>query len=231
MVRRAAPNFNGKTDILNQEVYDRWDDLLWMTRERLLFNEDQLNEAEYFRTLKQPRIHDLVRNFRPGFMKVQVGSQSAWHVLPDKIVDNPETAVRLIVFKELYFVKRDPQQKLTLEFLKSEDLVQDNGEFYDFTQRMKEAGYIDIDKPNHSVSETDDRVLLRPGRVFRYQDMYIELLALDYFSILRHATANGRRSERKRLRSSAQAFVPAPDRHKVATVATDDKESEEPAGC
>jgi len=66
MVRRAAPNFNGKTDILNQEVYDRWDDLLWMTRERLLFNEDQLNEAEYFRTLKQPRIHDLVRNFRPG---------------------------------------------------------------------------------------------------------------------------------------------------------------------
>ena len=89
-----------------------------------------------------------------------------------------------------------------------EQLIKER-EFDNFILRMSRIGYVMLDGPTEDAEHPrrprlDDDVLIAPGLVFRRQDMYIELRALDYFS--NTSSDLVRRERRKALRDSATRF-------------------------
>ncbi len=103
---------------------------------------------------------------------------------------------------------RQVPQQLLLEFLRSQKLIPDANEYYRFLRIMNRLHYIDFPELS-PVEEFSDSyrgklLLVSPAQVFRYQDMYIELRGLDYFSE-RRSTLD-RHVRRLELRKNAEKF-------------------------
>jgi hypothetical protein len=183
-----------------------WSDMLWMHEERLLFDETPVDELQYWLTLSVTNVNRRINGFRPGFKQDHLGERI---IEPKEFVEKTITAARLVAWKDLYHCNsREVTQKLLFRFFKNRELVRDDGTFIHFLRTMDSIRYLDVELPEVEKSQPDLRkdFLIEPGLVLRNQDMYIELLALDYFSE-QGANSTDRRSERKNLFLEAKDLV------------------------
>lgn len=176
------------------QVEQLWNDLQWIIEMKLLFDESTQVDSRYHpllhRGLSQHQVSERIDEFSPAFNPTEE------HLRHDKkrymdyreFVENKVTAVRLIAFKDLYHItdSRVPQ-KVLLEFFSVQGLI-DADEFYGkggFLSIMNRIRYIDFPGlrrgEEFSDRHRDDPLRVEPGIVFRAQDMYVELRALDYF--------------------------------------------------
>ena len=193
----------------DERVKELWTDLAWMNEQRLLFKEKQYDKKEYFRHLTQPSVNSQIQKFRPGI--AQIGDGHRYEIVPAEFVEKITTAIRLVTLKDLFrFTNGDLPQKLVFDFMANHArIIDDDRQLFDsFIQKMKYIGYISLDKPNPEFSDSDDRVMLEPGPVFRCQDMYIELRALDYLSErgLKRGASQVRQARRLELHKNVARF-------------------------
>jgi hypothetical protein len=183
-----------------------WSDMLWMHKGKLLFDERPVDESKYSLTLAVTNVNKRINSFRPGFKHNDQGERI---IDPKEFVEKTISAARLVAWKDLYHCNnREVPQKLLFRFLRNRELAKDDGDFIRFLRTMDNIRYLDIDLPDVEKSQLDLRkdFLIEPGLVLRDQDMYIELLALDYFSE-QGADYDDRRSVRKNLLREAHDLV------------------------
>lgn len=210
MLRFKKEKVNARSKPADPHVWRLWNDLKWMDHEGLLFHE--VHEPGYVRSftphpLSQRVINDRINKFHPGFAWI---SPKRRCIVKAELVENVLTAARLIALKDLYYFNAGQvPQKLLLEFLKTQSLVSDADEFYRFLQIMRRIQYIGFSdlraEEQFSDSLRDKHLLVEPGGVFRNQDMYLELRALDYFS--QRGPSTKRRTLRKQLHERAKEFA------------------------
>src|SRR5207247_2226031 len=66
-----------------------WQDLLWMHRNKLLFDERELPKSSFFRNLAQHNVNERIRKFQPGFEMVNTRQR---RLVTSQFVDQPATA-------------------------------------------------------------------------------------------------------------------------------------------
>jgi hypothetical protein len=177
-----------------------WDVLSWMNDKKLLFDARRLDKSQFIRELSQRNVNDRIKKFRPGFEMVSTRQR---RIVPSEFVDQTATAIRLVALKDLYyFTHRRLEQKVLLQFLQQENLITGPDDYYVFLKTVKNIGYVEFDPPVSQV--VDEFFWLEPGQVFRHQDMYVELRALDFFS---ERSRRDGRDERLQLRVKAAKFV------------------------
>jgi len=189
-----------------------WNDLQWVNREGLLFREPQTGDLHYLRSftpraLAPHNVNIRIQNFHPGFELVTPKHR---RIVTAVFVDRTTSAVRLVALKDLYyFSKGQLPQKLLLEFLQRQNLTTDANEYYRFLKVMHRIRYVAFPDlpPGEQFSDrhTDQHLLVEPAQVFRNQDMYLELRALDFF--LERESPADPRAQRKQLRKNAEAFM------------------------
>jgi hypothetical protein len=196
----------GKRKAIDPRIHHLWVDLLWMHGQKLLFDEEQANESRYFLPLSSTNVNKRIKGFRPGFKQEKPRVRK---IEPKEFVDKTMTAARLIALKDLYhFNHRGVSQKLLFRFLRSQDLIDDEDELIHFLKTMDNIEYIEIDLSDPEKVQLDIRndFFLEPGQVFRNQDMYLELRALDYFSE-QGSDNDDRRLLRRELLKDAKDFA------------------------
>jgi hypothetical protein len=211
---------------LDAQVDCLWRDLGWMIDAGLLLSEHSPSDADYRKSfephsLTQVNVNKRLQKLSPAFKQPTEEEQPQQeqkhhrqrHMDEREIVEKRITAVRLVAFKDLY-ISNDQHvpQKLLLEFLSKQGLAASD-EYYGeggFLPVMHRIKYLDFPglprNEEFSDMHKDKPLLVVPGTVFRYQDMYLELRALDYFSEQR-SDIDRRRTRRKELRKSAERFA------------------------
>jgi len=189
-----------------------WSDLQWMNQEGILFHERQTDDLHYLRSftprmLAAHNVNIRIQNFHPGFERITSVHR---RLVTGVLVDRTISAVRLVALKDLYyFSKSQLPQKLLLEFLQGQNLTTDTNESYRFLKVMNRISYIAFPDlaPGEQFSDrhTNQHLLVEPGQIFRNQDMYLELRALDFF--LERESAADPRPRRKELRKNAETFM------------------------
>jgi hypothetical protein len=191
---------------IDDEINQVWQDLWWMNEKHLLFREQPFKNSEYFRPLSQHGVSERMKKFRPGF---KTETTHRRRIVPSEFVEHATTAIQLVALKDLYYFNhRKVTHNLLLKFLEAQGFVTGADEFYLFLGSMNSIHYIELD-PQPGDSGDPDRnkfYLVEPGPVFRNQDMYVELLGLDYFS--EGGPPKGdRRARRLELHRRAEKFV------------------------
>ena len=184
-----------------------WADLWWMQEKKLLFDERPIAKSQYFRKLAQRNVNERMNKFKPGFEKITPKQR---RLVIDDFVEQPATAIRLIALKDLYFFahrNRRVPQRVFFEFLQAQNLITSEDEYYAFLLNMKgiKCVILDPDVPEFTERERSRFYWIQPGQIFRNQDMYVELRALDFFSA--SPGDRQRRAKRLRLRDAADAFL------------------------
>jgi hypothetical protein len=195
--RKAVRHIDGRT-------LQIWLDMLWLHKEKLVFDEKAVDESEYWVTLTSTNVNKRINAFRPGFKYV---SPKVRIIDPKVLVEKTITAARLVAWKDLYHSNhREVPQKLLFRFLRHRELIKDDSDFVRFLETMEHIKYLDMDVPDAEKTQVDlhKDFLVEPGQVLRDQDMYIELRALDYLSE-QGADHTDRTSLRKQMLREAQA--------------------------
>jgi hypothetical protein len=191
-----------------------WRDLQWMDQEKLLFHEQQADDSKYRdsfapRSLAAHNVNRRIEHFHPGFVH---DTPRHRRIVQTELLDQTISAVRLVALKALYYFQQwQVPQKLLLEFLQGQGLIPDDvNEYYRFITVMNRIGYIDFPdlSPGERFSDAyrNKHLLVSPAPLFRNQDMYVELRALDYFSEQR-SKPDSSRARRLDLRNAAEGFA------------------------
>ena len=231
---KIAQRLRGGANKTDVQVDHLWQDLQWIIDRRLLFDERTHDDPRCHplehHAPSQRNVYDRIRHFYPGFNPTdehahQYEKHHRQRYMDDReFVEKKVTAIRLIAFKDLYYItdSRVPQ-KLLFEFLSAEGLV-DADEFFGeggFLSSMNRIRYIDFPGLRRGEEFSDrhknDPLLVEPGIVFRAQDMYLELRALDHFHELKtsdpftsaqeDSNFESRRKSRIELSEKAQRFI------------------------
>jgi hypothetical protein len=188
---------------VDRQTRQIWSDMLWMHKEKLVFDEKPVDESLYWLALSATNVNKRIKGFRPGFKHLNPRERI---IDPKEFVEKTITAARLVAWKDLYHCNnREVPQKLLFRFFRNRELAKDESDFTRFLKTMDNIRYLDLEVTDTEKSQLDLRrdFLVEPGQVFRDQDMYIELRALDYFSE-QGADHADRKSVRKGLLREAE---------------------------
>jgi hypothetical protein len=234
---KIALMLNGTDNKPNAQVEHLWSDLQSIIDGKFLFDERTHHEKRYHpllhHALTQRNVNERIRNFYPAFNPSEEHAKEAQqhekhhrqrYMESREFVDKKITAIRLIAFKDLYYMT-DSRVTLRLAFetlnaqgFANADEYFGEGGFLSIMHRIRYIDFPGLQRGEEfSERHKNDPLYVEPGTVFRAQDMYLELRALDHFHELNipdQATASRERSNlvsrlraRTRLRENVRRFI------------------------
>jgi len=180
-VIESSANNTTVRQVAEPAVQSLWEDLKWVSDSRLSLREIERAESDYFCDIGAATINTKLNQLTPYIVKA---GKKKRHIDTDKLVERPPNALRLVAFKDAYFVCRDIPHDLVCKLFLEVSLVRDELDFYTFVVSMLSVDYLTADPPAPTNFDSDiqtRRFVLEPGPAFRSQDLYLELRALDEF--------------------------------------------------